>query len=110
MDALLVPYLRAHTSAELQELCRRHAIPFAPVRTIEEVIECPQLAAREFFVQIARAEVGPLTYPGAPWKFSRTPWQILRPAPLLGEHTDLVLGRLGLSLADIASLRQEGIV
>lgn len=109
-DALLVPYLREHTSADLQELCRRHAIPFAPVRTIEEVIECPQLAAREFFVQIARAEAGTLTYPGAPWKFSGTPWRVLRPAPLLGEHTDLILRRLGLSAGELASLRQDGIV
>ncbi|MBI4609518.1 MAG: CoA transferase [Candidatus Rokubacteria bacterium] len=110
VDALLVPYLRERTSAELQELCRRHAIPFAPVRTTEEVARCPQLAARDFFVQIARAEVGALTYPGAPWKFSKTPWRLLRPAPLLGEHTDLVLGRLGVSPTELASLRREGII
>lgn len=110
VDALLVPYLRERTSSELQEICRRHAIPFAPVRTIAEVARCPQLEAREFFVQIARAEVGELTYPGAPWKFSRTPWRILRPAPLLGEHTDIVLERFGLSPGEIASLRQDAVV
>jgi len=110
VDALLVPYLRERTSSELHEICRRHGIPFAPVRSIEEVIHCPQLAAREFFVQIARAEAGSLTYPGASWKFSRTPWRILLPAPLLSEHTDLVLGRLGFSSAELVSLRQEGII
>lgn len=110
VDALLVPYLRERTSSELQEICRRHAIPFAPVRATDEVTRCPQLAAREFFVQIARAEVGTLTYPGAPWKFSLTPWRILLPAPLLGEHTDLVLGRLGFSRAELAALRHDGII
>ena len=110
VDALLVPYLRERTSAELQEVCRRHAIPFAAVRTAEDVARCPQLAAREFFVQITRAEVGMLTYPGAPWKFSLTPWRILLPAPLLGEHTDLVLRRLGFSRDELASLRRDGII
>ncbi|MBI4611167.1 MAG: CoA transferase, partial [Candidatus Rokubacteria bacterium] len=110
VDALIVPYLRERTSAELQELCRRHAIPFAPVRTAEEVARCPQLTARDFFVQITRAEVGTLTYPGAAWRFSRTPCQVLSPAPLLGEHTDLVLGRLGFSAGELASLRHEAII
>lgn len=110
VDALLVPYLRERTSEQLQELCRRHAIPFAVLRTAEEVTRCPQLAARDFFVEIARPEVGTLTYPGAPWKFSKTPWRILRPAPLLGEHNVLVFRRLGLAPDEIARLRREGVI
>jgi len=41
---------------------------------------------------------GPLTYPGAPFKLSATPWQIRSPAPRLGEHNAQVYGeRLGLN-------------
>jgi benzylsuccinate CoA-transferase BbsE subunit len=29
--------------------------------------------------------------PGAPYQFSATPWELRRPAPKLGEHTDEVL-------------------
>jgi crotonobetainyl-CoA:carnitine CoA-transferase CaiB-like acyl-CoA transferase len=38
-----------------------------------------------------------------------TPWEALR-APLLGEHTNEVLGGLGLSPGDIEILRGEGVV
>ncbi|MFQ5829847.1 MAG: CaiB/BaiF CoA transferase family protein [Candidatus Methylomirabilia bacterium] len=90
VDALLVPWLREHTMDELLEIFRRQGIPFSIVRTADRVARCPQLRARGFFVQISRAEVGALTYPGAPWKMSRTPWRVDRPAPLLGEHNEVV--------------------
>jgi crotonobetainyl-CoA:carnitine CoA-transferase CaiB-like acyl-CoA transferase len=94
-DALLAPYLKERSSAELGELCRRHGIPFAMVRSTAEVRHCPQLAARGFFVVVDRAETGPLLYPGAPWRFSATPWRIRRPAPRLGEHDAAVLASPG---------------
>jgi crotonobetainyl-CoA:carnitine CoA-transferase CaiB-like acyl-CoA transferase len=85
-DALLAPLLGQRTSAELQEMCRRLAIPFAMVRNTAEVRACPQLGARGFWVTVDREHTGPLTYPGAPWQFSKTPWRIRRPAPTLGQH------------------------
>ncbi|HET8579176.1 MAG TPA: CoA transferase, partial [Methylomirabilota bacterium] len=90
-DRLLAPYLAERSSAELQEICRGLAIPFAMVRSAAEVMACPQLSARDFWVSVERAEVGRLRYPGAPWRFSATPWRIRRPAPLLGEHRAEVL-------------------
>jgi formyl-CoA transferase len=110
VDALLVPYLREQSSEELQELCRAHGIPFAMVRTTAEVARCPQLAARGFFVTIWRAEVGALPYPGAPWRFSKTPWRIITPAPLLGEHTREVLVSLGYGASDLDRLRARGVI
>jgi crotonobetainyl-CoA:carnitine CoA-transferase CaiB-like acyl-CoA transferase len=89
-DALLRPLLESRSSADLQELCRSHAIPFAMVRTTAEARQCPQLAARDFFITVDRAETGPLACPGAPWRFSRTAWRVRRPAPRLGEHNDEV--------------------
>jgi crotonobetainyl-CoA:carnitine CoA-transferase CaiB-like acyl-CoA transferase len=91
-DRLLAPLLEERTSAELQELCRRQGIPFAMVRSTAEVMACPQLRARDFFVTVERAETGALPYPGAPWRFSLTPWRLRRPAPLLGQHNSEVLG------------------
>ena len=98
-DALLAPLLGARTSAELQEMCRALAIPFAMVRSTAEVRACPQLAARGFWVTVDRAHTGPLTYPGAPWRFSRTPWRIRRPAPTLGQHNAEVFGKRTLTPA-----------
>jgi len=62
-------------------------------------------------VTIGHPEAGSLTYPGAPYKLSETPWEIRSPAPTLGQHNGAVLGkRLGLSADELASLRQAGVV
>jgi crotonobetainyl-CoA:carnitine CoA-transferase CaiB-like acyl-CoA transferase len=45
-----------------------------------------------------------------PIELSETPGTYRRPAPLLGEHTDQILGTLGYSANDIAALRTEGVV
>jgi crotonobetainyl-CoA:carnitine CoA-transferase CaiB-like acyl-CoA transferase len=61
---------------------------------------------------VAHPELGvTLTYPGAPWKLSRTPWRLRRRAPLLGEHTAEILGgELGLEQEALQTLRQEGVI
>jgi crotonobetainyl-CoA:carnitine CoA-transferase CaiB-like acyl-CoA transferase len=54
--------------------------------------------------------VAPITVPGAPYKFSATPWAIRRPAPGLGEHTAEVLGEVGISNDELADLRAEHVI
>lgn len=90
VDSLLAPWLREHTSQEVLEICRREEIPFSVVRTLDQVASCPQLTAREFWVVITHDETGPLRYPGAPFKLSRTPWVQERPAPRRGEHNHIL--------------------
>jgi crotonobetainyl-CoA:carnitine CoA-transferase CaiB-like acyl-CoA transferase len=65
---------------------RRH-LAVTPVNRIAAVVRDPQLAARNFFVH-----VDGLTYPGAPYRHSLTPWTLRRPAPAVGEHNDEILG------------------
>jgi len=90
MDALLAPWLRERRAGEILAVCRQAGIPFSVVRDADDVAACPQLASRDFFVEIHHPAAGRLSYPGAPWKLSATPWRLLRPAPLLGEHTEEV--------------------
>jgi crotonobetainyl-CoA:carnitine CoA-transferase CaiB-like acyl-CoA transferase len=61
----------------------------------EEVMEDPHFAARGFRVEVEHPERGQsFVYPGAPYRFERSPWRISRRAPRLGEHNDAVLGPL----------------
>jgi benzylsuccinate CoA-transferase BbsF subunit len=71
---------------ELQE--RR--VPCSPVFDMAMLLRSDHLAARAFFVEVDHPDAGRLTYPGAPFKLSRTPWEIVRPAPRLGAHGDEV--------------------
>ncbi len=64
------------------------AIIYSP----EEVLSDPHIVARGFPVKVAHPELDrEILYPGAPYIFEKTPVQVDRRAPLLGEHTDEVL-------------------
>jgi crotonobetainyl-CoA:carnitine CoA-transferase CaiB-like acyl-CoA transferase len=77
----------AETYAALQEI----RVPCAPINDMRQLLEHPHLADRGFFERVEHPVAGTWTYPGAMWKFSETPWQLGRRAPLLGEHTEEVL-------------------
>ena len=65
-----------------------------------------------FVTEAEHPELGAsFRYPGAPFIFSETPWSLRRRAPLLGEDNEAVyLGELGLSDAELAALKVEGVV
>jgi crotonobetainyl-CoA:carnitine CoA-transferase CaiB-like acyl-CoA transferase len=65
------------------------------VNTAEEVISDPHFVARGFPVAVEHDDLGrTVTYPGAPIRFSRSPWRIRCRAPHVGEHQGAVLGPL----------------
>jgi len=69
------------------------------------------LKARGFFVEIAHPVAGTHKYPGAPLKYSATPWEIRLPAPTLGQHNREIFGeRLGLSAARLDELKRTGVI
>jgi crotonobetainyl-CoA:carnitine CoA-transferase CaiB-like acyl-CoA transferase len=111
LDSLVEAWLIDHTKDEIFEICRQRQITFAPVRDVAEVARGPHFDEREYFVEKERASTGALRYPGAPYKLSETPWQLGRPAPLLGEHNqEVYCGRLGYSREDLVKLREAGII
>ncbi|MER3421007.1 MAG: carnitine dehydratase [Chloroflexota bacterium] len=87
-------------------------LPWAPVRYPEENLQDPHWRDRGFFVDLAHPEIGrTVTYPGAPYRFTKTPWRLRRRAPLLGEDNVAVyVGELGLSPAELKVLFETGAV
>lgn len=111
LDALLSPWLMDHTRDEIFSLCRQYQIPGAPLKTIDEVACDPQLTHRCYFVEMDHPAAGRLRYPGSAYVFSNSDGRPWRPAPTLGEHDSEVLSqRLGLSQAQLASLRNLGVI
>ncbi|MBI2887282.1 MAG: CoA transferase [Chloroflexi bacterium] len=111
LEALLEPWLMERTREELFQLGVANRIPITPYYTTEEVARLPHLKEREFFVDIEHPAAGMLRYPGAPYKLSETPWAMVRPAPLLGQHNEeIYCGRLGYTREQLASLRTLGII
>jgi crotonobetainyl-CoA:carnitine CoA-transferase CaiB-like acyl-CoA transferase len=69
-------------------------VPVAPVNTVEDIYTDPHVHARNMLVEVEHPGVPrPLTIANTPIKFADAPPTRLRRAPLLGEHTDEVLGR-----------------
>jgi crotonobetainyl-CoA:carnitine CoA-transferase CaiB-like acyl-CoA transferase len=111
-EAVIAKFLARFTKRELYEEGQRRYQFVYPVYNAQDSLKDTQLVERRYFEHIAHPDLGTaLTYPGAPWKLSRTPWQLRRRAPLLGEHTSEVLGgALGLDASTLAALRQEGVI
>ncbi len=82
----------------------------APVLSIGEVMEDQHIKERRAFIERDHPTAGPTTLL-APWiHLSKTPTSIHHDAPAIGQHTDEVLGALGLTTADLADLRAQGVI
>jgi crotonobetainyl-CoA:carnitine CoA-transferase CaiB-like acyl-CoA transferase len=88
--------LITNTTAHWSEVFARAELPYAPVNSIDQVLDDPHLKATGFWRQVDHPTEGKLNMPGIPVKFSATPGTIRRHAPNIGEHTEEVLRELGL--------------
>ncbi|HLW70391.1 MAG TPA: CoA transferase [Candidatus Binataceae bacterium] len=107
----LEEYVSHQTVLDLYKKVQAKRVPFAPVSTMGDLLNSEHLKARGFFVEIPHPEAGTHKYPGAPLKYSATPWEIRLPAPVLGQHNAEIFGaRLGLSAARLAELQRAGVI
>ncbi len=83
-------------------------VPCGPIRDYAEAFASPQAQARAMTVSVDHPVLGRLQSIGTPIKMSRTPLDPARRAPMLGEHTDEVLGAAGYSEDEIEQLRGAG--
>lgn len=104
-------WMMAHTKEEIFRRGQALSVPLGPVKTAEDIVNSEQLEERGFFKEIDHPTAGRLKYPGAPYVFSKTPWRAERPAPLLGEHNELIYcQQLGYTSHDLAKLAEAGVI
>ncbi|HET7731109.1 MAG TPA: CoA transferase [Usitatibacter sp.] len=110
LTPLIAERLKSRTSAEWIREFEAAGVPVGPVNKIGEMLADPQVAAREMVVEVQHPVAGRTRALGLPIKFSETPGEITRAAPLLGQHTREVLAGLGYSAAEIDRLDAEGAI
>ncbi|WP_214106255.1 CaiB/BaiF CoA transferase family protein [Acrocarpospora catenulata] len=108
--AILKAWMADQDGTELLRLFERSDIPAEPVATIEQVVNDPQLAAREMFVKVDHPELGELTVLNTPIRATTSPAGITTRAPRLGEHNDEVLTALGVHPDELTRLYDDGVI
>jgi crotonobetainyl-CoA:carnitine CoA-transferase CaiB-like acyl-CoA transferase len=86
------------------------SIPNAPINTIHEVFDDPQIKHIGIPKKIAHPKMGTSNLVGSPINLSDTPAKFFRAAPLLSEHTEEVLAKLGYDNDEIKELRLAGVI
>jgi crotonobetainyl-CoA:carnitine CoA-transferase CaiB-like acyl-CoA transferase len=87
-----------------------NGIPNAPINTIDEVFDNPQVKHLGIPRQISHPTMGTSNLVGSPINMSGTPPKFFRPAPLLGEQTEEVLAKLGYDSDAVKQLRASGVI
>jgi CoA:oxalate CoA-transferase len=115
-DALVEPavtaWCRQRTKAECTEAFLAAGVPAAPVNTTADLVDCPQIAAREMLVEATAPAVGTVRVVGNPIKLGgRTAAGAAVRIPQLGADTIAVLrDDLGLTEHEVATLERDGVV
>jgi crotonobetainyl-CoA:carnitine CoA-transferase CaiB-like acyl-CoA transferase len=109
--ALFAEWLAQTTRYEAMQQAQAHRLPLTALNPPTAVLQDPHLRARGFFTEVTHPVAGTLPHTREPFRMAATPAEPVRPAPLLGQHTEEVLGqRLGLTSTALATLRQEGVI
>ena len=111
MLADIAEFIAAHEAEEIYAGAQAAGAAWSIIRTPDEPLADEHWRARGFFTQVEHEEWGrTVTYPGAPYVLSKTPWRHGRRAPLLGEHTtEILCGELGLSADELGALAAAGV-
>lgn len=111
INKILPAATAAWDKKELAERLQGAGIAAAPVLSNGEVLEDPQVQARDSFVWQDRRFAGNHPYPGVAARLSATPGTVRKAAPCLGEDNALVLGGLlGVEEDELESLVRDGVI
>jgi crotonobetainyl-CoA:carnitine CoA-transferase CaiB-like acyl-CoA transferase len=111
LDARLAEWTATRDKWDIAESAQAAGVIAAPLLDTAERFADDHLQARELYVSVDHPVMGSELIYGIPWKLSRTPGEVRVAAPLLGQHTDDVLGSiLGLGTTEVAGLREAGVL
>ena len=82
----------------------------APIYDVRDVMADPQFAALGTLVRVPDPELGSVLMQNVLFRLSDTPGEIRSAGPSIGQHTEEVLGELGIDRDEVAELRRKGAV
>ncbi len=107
--ATLAEICATRTNAEWIVLLQNSNVPHGPVNTLEDLFDDEQLAATGYWQEMDHPTEGTLRTPGIAPRFSRTPPEVRRHQPNLGEHSLEVLKEAGYNDEQIEAMLANGV-
>jgi len=108
---LLAAMVKEKTKVEWISLLESVGVPCGPINNLQEVFENEQVIARGIQLNVPHPTAGSMKLVASPMRLSKTPVTVRMPPPLLGEHTEEILGAtLHYTHEQIAQLRSKGII
>ncbi len=110
LDSAIGEWTGRHDADQAIRLLNDAQVPNGKIYSIADIVREPHFGARDMIRDVKLPDGASLKVPGIVPKLSETPGDLEWIGPKLGEHTEEVLGSLGYSSAEIASLRERGII
>jgi len=108
--ATIEQWTMTKTKFEVMEICNARDIPVGPILSMKEIAEEPSLRKTGTVVEVDHPTRGKYLTVGNPVKMSDSITEVKR-SPLLGEHTDEILGKvLGYTAAEMAAIKSSGAI
>jgi len=102
--------LATRPSLEWVESLNAAGVPCGPIHAMDEVFADAQVRHLNAAVAVEHPTLGTLTILNQAIKLSRTPGAVVTATPERGEHSDEILGEIGLSATEVAELRESGVI
>jgi len=110
LDSVIGEWTGRHDAEQALRLLNDAQVPNGKIYSIADIVREPQFGARDMIRDVKLPDGASLKVPGIVPRLSETPGDLEWIGPKLGEHTEEVLGSLGYSSAEIASLRERRII
>jgi crotonobetainyl-CoA:carnitine CoA-transferase CaiB-like acyl-CoA transferase len=110
LDEIVGAWVGSLDHAAVLAACQGAGVPISTVYDVRDIVADPQYAALGSIATVPDEDLGVLRMVNTPFRLSRTPPSIRWAGPRLGEHNDFVYDRLGLTEAELAKLREQGVI
>jgi crotonobetainyl-CoA:carnitine CoA-transferase CaiB-like acyl-CoA transferase len=104
-------WFAGRTYEEASQALEAHQVPYSLIMSMADIFAEPHYRERDMIIDVPEATLGSLPQPGVVPKLSRTPGRVTHAGPPMGQDNEAILGELlRMSAAEIAALRQEGVI
>jgi formyl-CoA transferase len=110
LDAAIGEWTARHTVEQVLAALDQAKVPAGRIYTVADIASDPHYRERGMLQEMQLEDGGRLMVPGIVPKLSATPGSQRTNAPRLGENTDEILREIGLTDAQIAQLREKGVI